>query len=248
MFAIYIPGRGGEATKRLASVGAAWALDDGVTAAQTDIFQDGPDGGGGALIYFERGAGDRSALSRYAPAAQTWEPAAPAGELAGGRFWLGVWNERKPGPDDLQRKTVCDGLPVQLLDGREWLIAVAEYLPKRMRLDRATGAQKLEALPADMPFIDKTNAMFTYLVSDEFQSPLDALGKVFQVVIPQGLTYAAEALAKNYRVNVDLVDMLGLIGEFEAVKIAAVATGLELIATEGEQKKSALLAATSCED
>jgi hypothetical protein len=162
----------------------------------------------------------------------------------GGGYWLGLWKDHRPGPEDLQRQDLADGLPVKLLDGNQWVVAIADYLPKLFRLDRATGEQKLQPLPADMPFIEKTNALFEYLTGDEFHGTLE---ETMTVMIPNGLTYAAEALSKNYRVNFDLLEMLRVVGQLEAVKIAGVATGLELMARRGEQKKSALLAATSAD-
>ena len=130
MFSIYVPGRRGEATQLLKSVGAEWALDPSVTAMATDIFSDGPDDGGGTLVHFDKPLTDpRQAITRVDRTTQIWEPAAPSGELPAGRFWLGLWKERRPGPEDLKRASMSDGMPLELGDGNHWVVPIADYLP-----------------------------------------------------------------------------------------------------------------------
>jgi hypothetical protein len=202
MFSIYVPKGRGEATSLLRRVGAEWALDGNVAAMGTHVVEGGPDGAGGMLVHFDpRGGVAANQITKINLELQDWEPAAPCGEQRGGRYWLGLWKDHRPGPEDLQRQDLADGLPVKLLDGNQWVVAIADYLPKLFRLDRATGEQKLQPLPADMPFIEKTNALFEYLTGDEFHGTLE---ETMTVMIPNGLTYAAEALSKNYRVNFDL--------------------------------------------
>lgn len=243
MFSIYVPQGRGEAAAMLRKVGAEWALDRSVTAMAIDLRGTGPDGGSGALVYFDSRVGDAAKqITKIDLSEQEWQPAAPCGELAAGRYWVGLWRDFRPGPEDLQRQELTEGLVVELLDRRHWQIPIADYLPSKLAIDRTTGEQMRKHLPEFAAFIEKTNAIFRHLISDDFQGHLAA---TMEVVIPQGLIYAAEALAVNYRVNIDLVDMLGVVGDFEAVKIAAVATGLEMRTATAREKKSALLAATS---
>jgi hypothetical protein len=244
MFALYIPGRHRNDNAILHEVGAGWALDPSVTAMFVDV-ENGPDAGMGKLVYFD----SRRRMSPYQIVslnadAQEWLPAAKDGEQAEGRYWLGVPKAHNPTPDDLQRETVIDGLPVTLCDKQQWVIPIADYFPRRLTLNRSTGMQEDRPFAAHLPFINRTNEMFRLLIGDEFQG---RIAEELRVQIPDGLIYAAEALEMNYRVNRDMVDMLGLIGEFEAVKIAGVATGLELLETIETQKKTRLLAMPSCD-
>lgn len=248
MFGVYVPQRRGEASSVLRSVGADWALDPSVTAMGLDVIEGGPDGGGGLLVYFDRRGRLEPAnvLAAIDLEAQEWQPAAPTGDLPAGRYWLGVWKSQRPGPEDLQREEHADGIPLELRDGRQWVVPIADYLPKMLRLNRATGQQEERPSERHAEFIRRANELFRLLIGDGFQESVE---KHLRVVIPDGLRFAADALAINYRVNLDLLDMLaadGIVGEWEAVKIAAVATGVELLAST--EKKSALLALKSCND
>lgn len=240
MFAIYIPGRHRNDVAILREVGAGWAIDPSVTSMFLDV-EIGPDGGAGKLVYFDS--------RRFVPGQVTsveqanWLPAAKDGDQAEGRYWVGVSKERKPGPDELERASQCDGPKVALLDGNAWTIPVADYLPKRLTINRSTGKQEDKPLDEHCEFIARTNDMFRHLISDEFQHRVQ---EELLAVVPDGLVYASLALGKNYRVNLDLVDALGLIGDFEALKIAGVATSLDLLASIDGQKKSRLLAMSNC--
>lgn len=244
MFAIYIPGRHRNDATILREVGAGWALDPSVTAMFLDV-EIGPDGGAGKLVYFEsRRRMTPYKVASFQPATQRWLPAAKDGDQTEGRYWVGLPIDHRPAPDDLQRETVIDGLPVKLCDDQHWVIPIVDYFPQRLTLNRATGQQEKLPFAGHIPFVQRTNDLFRHLISDQFH---DQVEKELRVQIPDGLIYAADALAVNYRANRDLVDMLELIGEFEAVKVAAVATGLELLGGVDDQKKTRLLAMPSCD-
>lgn len=241
MFSLYLPGRHGNTIDVLEEVGAGWACDQSVSPRFIDV-DEGPDGGLGKLVYFD----SKRRLIPYPitsidQSSQHWQQAAPEGELPGGRYWIGIPKEYAPTPDDLQRETVVDGVPITLLDGHGWTVPVSEYIPKLMSVCPQTGEERLTAMPQYVRFIEQTNELFLYLIGDEFQGLLESQ---FRVVIPRGLAYAADALSVNYRLDLNLTSMLKLIGEFEAVKIAGVATGLDLVATV-DQKKT-LRAKKSC--
>lgn len=243
MFAIYLPGRHLNTDAALRAVGAGWALDPSVTAMFADVPEGGLDGGGGKLVYFDSRRGrfpDR--ITRIDQQTQTWLPAAKCGELAEGRYWLGVVAGVSPLPEWFEREAVIDGLPVKLLDGNHWVVPIVEYLPKRLTLNRSTGEQETRPLDIHMPFVESTSEMFRHLIGEEFQRQV---AEELRVVIPNGLVYASMALGMNYRVNHDLVDALGLIGELEAVRIAAVATGLEPLASISADAADELLSTPS---
>jgi len=131
-----------------------------------------------------------------------------------------------------------------LCDDQRWTIPISEFVPKRLTLDRKTGREgDPQPLPRYARFVTETNKMFRLLVGDEFQGRLE---ESLRVVIPGGLSYAALALEQNYRVNLDLVDMLGLIGDWQAIQVAGITTALDLVETATAQKKSHLRAMQNC--
>ena len=243
MFAIYLPGRHPNTDAAIRDVGAGWALDPSVTAMFLDVPESGPDGGGGKLVYFDGRRGRfPNQITRIDLQTQTWLPAAKDGEAAEGRYWIGVVTGAALSPEWFQREAVIDGPPVKLLDGNHWVVPIAEYLPKRLTINRSTGEQETRPFDIHLPFVEQTNAMFRHLIGEEFQRQVQ---EELSVVIPNGLVYASTALGKNYRVNHDLVDALGLIGELEAVRIAAVATGLESLASISLDAEADLLSTPS---
>jgi hypothetical protein len=139
----------------------------------------------------------------------------------------------------LEREQLIDGPPVILCDDKSWVVPVCIYFPKRLTLNRTTGEEERKAAPEHAEFIDRCNELFMWFLGDEFQEKV-AEEKI--VVIPKGLTFAADALSKNYRVNRDLVDMLGLIDDNTAFAVARVATGLSLVDEIDAQKKTGRLA------
>lgn len=191
----------------------------------TDCFE-GPCGSG-KLIYANRGV----PVSEYRPDLQQW--------LDCGKYWLGIWTNRKPTPELLQREIVLDGQLLRLCDGNMWSIPIVEYLPHRLTVDRTTGNEIRVVAPQHLDFAEWCNQLYRYFLSDEFQ---DRVKEEYVIHIENGLTFAAAALAKNYRVNRDLIDMLGLIEDHEAFKIAEVATGLALFNQLDDQKKTEVLA------
>jgi len=70
----------------------------------------GPDGGQGAIVTLS----DRY---NYKPAEQTWEQ--------GVGYWVGMWKDSPPTPDDLQRKEIVPGDMVTLGDDNAWIVPKA---------------------------------------------------------------------------------------------------------------------------
>jgi hypothetical protein len=84
----------------------------------------GPEGVSGAFTWV-RGSipeGEESAYAHHDEAKQTWL------KCAGGKFWIGYWNDRKPGPEQLSRPFRYGGYNVTLGDGNRWCIPVAHLL------------------------------------------------------------------------------------------------------------------------
>ncbi len=236
MFAIFVPGTSLVTEETLRELGCGPLLDATVSAMKIDATVEGPGGEAGQLFYVEQPGSPRRPLVSVDLATQTWTEASRDGEKPPGRYWLGYWTDDPPAPDDLQRPTLIDGQLVELCDGRQWAIPVADFLPKRLTFDRETGEETEVVATKHEAFTVEANRLFEHFLSEDLVKVVEG---EHVVSVPNGLRFAIDALAVNYRVNRDLVDMLGLIGKHEAFAVAEVATGLRMIG-EASQKKTLL--------
>lgn len=234
---VYLPGfAGADVQPEFERLGLTELLDRSVTAIATPLAASGPDGGSGKLVTFDAiGLPD---TPRYVDLnTQEWRaaPPDPDHELPAGRYWLGYVKAAKPTPVELQRSDLCDGEPVLLRDGNQWVVPIADYLPKRLVINDATGNEERQVPKRHAEFVQWANLLYDWFLSDGFAK---LSGEKKEVVIPRGLTFAAMALEKNYRINRLLVDMLELMEDYEAFELTKVATGLAASMRLVAQKKS----------
>jgi hypothetical protein len=231
---VYLPkATGGTALEQFPSLGLQSLTDPAVVSIPTEV-RNGPDGSHGVLVTFD--AMGLPATPRAVDLeTQHWHAAPPDGELAKGRYWLGYVKDAKPSAGELQRPKLIDGEAVQLSDGNQWAIPIAEYAPKRLTRDPETGDEIEVAKDQFKRWVDWTNVIYRLIVNE--QCPVQ-IADGYTVNVPNGLAYAALTLSQNYRVNYDVVDVLGLVDKREAAEIAMVATGIRLIATLSAQKKN----------
>lgn len=228
----YLPRYQGSDTQELVRRGLGSLLDRSVTPIMVEATT-GPDGEHGTLVTF-CGAVPLPPPP-YDEAKQTWLAAPPDGELEAGRYWLGYVNDAKPSAGELQRGTLFDGEPVTLRDGNQWVVPISGFLPKRLTRDRTTG-EEIEAVADEHRDFDTwSNAILDLFMSSGF---LEMVTREKVVHIPKGLRYAALALAKNYRVNLDVIDCLDLVGGHEAFDVARVACGMLTLERVLGQKKT----------
>lgn len=220
--AIFIPGCEVNDVSVLKEIGCDELFDRSATAMFADQFT-GPGGQHGKLIYPSR----ELALASYQPDKQEWFDC--------GAYWIGYWKDRKPTPEMLARDPLIDGEPVLLCDDQTWVIPICEYFPMRLTFDRVNGGEKKVPSREHADYINWCNELFRWFITDEFQKKVE---EEHVVQIENGLSFAAAAISKNYRVNADLVDVLGLVDELKAFNIARVATGLALIDIPEDQKKT----------
>jgi hypothetical protein len=234
---VYLPQASGADRKELVDRGLGSLLDSSVDVIPTEV-RTGPDGGYGKLVTFTD-----DTPREYNAETQTWLEAPKDGQLERGRYWVGYANTARPSAGDLQRATLYDGEPVRLKDGNSWIVPIADFLPKRLTRDTATG-EEVE-VPADehREFVNEANAILDLLMSSGF---LQMVERELVIRIPRGLSFAGKALAKNYRVNSDVIDLLKLVDGFEAVDIARAACGhmrLERVLAQKKSLEQALQAA-----
>lgn len=228
---VYIPGSASRSDFEPLGLGSL--LESGVTPIGFEVSK-GPDGGKGMLFGFDSPWLPRDTPTAYDPGSQTWRPATVDGDLACGRYHVGYVNEQKPRPDNLQRRMLQDGEPVELDDHGVWVIPIAEYLPQRLSRDPYTGKEITVPKDEHREFVELANSTFEHFLSDGFAVML----REHRVVIPDGRRLADLALSKNYRVNGDVIDLLQLLDDPKLIEIAKVATGLSLAGRVIDQKKS----------
>lgn len=229
---VYLPGYAGSDRNELVERGCESLLEPDIDVLFHQMDK-GPDGGRGALVSFYAPRLVRTPCS-FDAATQTWREAPPDGKLPGGRYWLGYVNDAKPTAGDLQRAELIDGEPVKLLDDNYWVIPIAQYTPKRLTRDPRSGNEVAVPLDKHKLFVDSANALYRYFLSEAFQV---VVSKDYVIRVPDGLYFASLALSKNYRLNADAIDLLGLVGEYEAFDIARVATGMAILERKIAEKK-----------
>lgn len=183
----------------LANVGLA----DHAAAADSKPIGDGPDATGGILFGWLK----PRVPFQFAPDLQTWTPAAASEDLPAGRFWVGVWNDSPPTPEDLRRPgRDAWGEPV-ILAGEEWRLPPIDLLPKRI-VQFEDGRTGLVPQP-----------QFSQLHADR-ESWLARLAGPEQMVSWIALArLVTQCLAINYRIDVTLALSLGMYDE-ETLKVA----------------------------
>lgn len=194
-FQIYIP-RAADVAESLVDVGLAHLASE--FDARLIV---GPDGGRGALFSWLKPG---STELGYQAERQTWTPAAAAGDLASGRYWLGLWNDSPPTPADLARTYQQPGKPLQLGDGRTWIIPRVAELPRDVQL----------ADDGTLRFVVQRKFHAFYVVADAWRQRLAAMnpddpeaGNVDYVELWE---FANQALEINYRTTPEVVSALSL--------------------------------------
>jgi hypothetical protein len=191
---------------RFAELGIAYAAPD---AGEPDVRQasPGPGGAGGLVI----SAGGGRVL--YKEPEQVWRKGPD------GKWWVGHWKTARPGPEQLARPRICDGTPVKLRDGNEWIVPRCfcrlpnriESLPKV--LDVGDDGVTPLARVADSHHAIWAEAYAWWQVMTG-QMPADAFP------MQRRFAFAAAALGVNYRVG--LVEAFGLLELFSDEDLEAV--------------------------
>lgn len=216
---------------------AALGLDDVLGGAALDRRQveGGPDGQRGVVFALAEPPGRTAAPVGYYPAAQTWTP------CDDGAWWLGVYTDRAPGPDDLARPRLLDGHRVTLADGRPWLIP------------RARAASLVQGQPVVVPALPQRvyfhrpgiTPVDDYLA---FEATAEQLWREHfdASVTPDCARWpsdAAAALGLNYRVGTWEIDALSLLTTTNLHEIIEAVLDLktlcEMLEAASPEKKSA---------
>jgi hypothetical protein len=164
-------------------------------------------------VFYWRDRGfDLAPTYGYHPQQQDWTPA-KAGfrvdasgarePLAEGRFWMGRPKGEPITPESLLRKNHHGGAVVELADGGEWLIPVADKLPRNWGLNDYGVPARF--VPERFEWYCRKTAEFAFLIRNH------KLGA--DIEFPEAWTFAVAALSMNYRLSAEIIDWLGLLND-----------------------------------
>lgn len=233
-FIYAIPAGGMISAKKLEEVGLAGIFGTEIIKAafysQRGTSQ-GPGGGDCTLICI----GDDAKQLYFKPEEQTWQ------QSLNGKYRVGFYENDRPDEQSLRRKKQLAGFEVELGDGGKWLIPVARIitggsvLPQSLILGK-DGAIVTEALPQYAEFSAKAEKLWEdFQVENKWKE-----GKT-KLTVAERMTFAIEALAWNYHINIEEVNLLKLIttenlGEIMAA-IIDVPTIIEVAKQMKDEKK-----------
>jgi len=208
---IYIPREhihGVATEEQLAAVG----LEDHAASAETRPCPTGPDGSGGTLYGWLRPGNP----FHFNAAEQTWFPAAAAGALAKGRYWVGIYNASPPCETDLRRPYRFGGRVVRLA-GQDWLIPTPTELPHDAKL----------ADDGTWRFVIQRRFHDYFLRTQELVDQTASEAGLALTLLDM-LQLSLEALGLNYRLPPELASHLSLFDQVTAAKTFSTALGLDL--------------------
>lgn len=186
-YQIFISGEQTNASQRLIAAGLA----DHVADAEHFAAANGPDGERGLLFAWRKiGVPEMG----YRPDAQTWLPAAAAGELPARRYWVGLWNDKPITPEDLLRPYAYGGKAVRLGDGHDWRIPQAAALPKDLIL-RDDGSYRFAVQRQFHEFYLRACDYFLQIGA----ARADADGEVMVTIDEDWIAFCLQAIRLNYR-------------------------------------------------
>lgn len=157
--------------------------------------------GEGALV-----VDDREKAMVFSPGTQLWA------QRLDGRAWTGMWKDSPPTPDELLRDDSMDGHGVLLRDKRRWVIPVARRMPE------GTGLPEVLIYTADG---------IRHQVAPEFQGLWADACRLWdaggELAVEEMMALAARALAVNYHLGKDELNLLNLV---TSANLAAIAGAL----------------------
>ncbi len=245
-YALYLPGVKGSDPNHLRRVGLDGLLLEG-SPEFAEITEHGPDGKMGMMAAFCKG--DIATDPPFTPKAYVWQPAKACKrrELPEGRFFFGTVRDKPVAPRDILRKGVLTGLGkyVDLRDGNAWHIPEAVNLPHVHGLN-GDGEFERQVSEQYREFweISKSYAVTFCEAIDQLEALKSSNPKnlnpelVIEFPLAEGWEYCCKALAINYRLTPELIDMLGLLDDVGARNIIKVTVGLWIILEVRDQKKT----------
>jgi hypothetical protein len=200
--------------------------------ANRQVENNGPDGGAG-LIVAPYPRGQESGRVGFYPAEQKWFKRSEKGEVRSVKwevgsgkeeknYWLGYFNESRPGPGDLLRegRGIWRTWGVRLRDGNEWEIPIAHALPTHRYLG-TDGEVKRERLPEFRAYREQLERFLA-----AYENAVNGDGTI---LFDEDELYslAGEALGLVYHVGLGEVLSLDLLTDNLAFEIAQAGLGIQ---------------------
>ena len=198
-FLYAIPNGGMVNAEKLKTAGLA-GIFEGVTYSQRQTSQ-GPGGGDCTLICI----GDDAKALYFKPEQQAWQ------QSLNGKYQVGLYEKDKPTEEILRREKQLAGHEIEMGDGSKWLVPVARIitggssLPQSLILGK-NGEVLTEALPQYAQFSAKAEKLW-----EDFRNEISKKKEKIKMTIPERMAFAIEALAWNYHIGTEEVNLLKLI-------------------------------------
>lgn len=236
-YVIFLPGRRGASPANLQAVGLGGLIEGAQFVESLAI----PEFKGGSLVFW----------GEVIPPADLrewkWEPAKEneSAGLAGDRFRIGWDIAAPPTPTDLARPRQFAGHWHTLNDGNEWLI------PSYRRLDHVyqlgdNGQPVRRPSPEWEAFCRRSEEIqrglfelvnLAHLLNGQGMVPDNPDTEIKSCSIQDGIVHASEALAINYRTNLEIVLLFNLFTDLNLPGALSKTIDLpEIIATHDEKK------------
>jgi hypothetical protein len=188
----------------------------------------GPNDLSGSVIAYQTVKGEPPRRIGYYPSEQKWTPIGD-----GSLCWIGIDTDSPPTPDDLRRRKEHAGYPIELGDGKEYMIPVIR------RPDGSTG------LPTDM-YLDAAGNLCEPIKS-AYEAYWEASAEVCKWFMGRmsladldhikALKLAVEALGINYRYSMQEQNVLRLIDKENYLSVLSFSIDLPRVYAESEAQK-----------
>jgi len=224
-YLIFVPGAAGVSTECLKHVGLAELLRDDEPGPDAIECDRGPGGKSGLLMTWR--TGDPAVDPRLMMHDRLeWKPAVridhpELGELKAKRYWIGIDLDNPIKPSDLARKNQVRGLNITLGDGMTYAVPTISRFPNSYQL--ADGGEIKRVVKEQYAEFYRLGMSVAADVLDEFEKVETIRDRVpdiddysIEVTAVDGLRLIAAAIALNYRLNWELVYLLGLLDESTA--------------------------------
>lgn len=166
-------------------------------------------GGENGMIFHRAVTGDDVFPLSYGGELQTWIKFEREGRTT---QYVGMWNDRQPGPADLERKELLRGHPVKLGDERLWTVPVV--------------GPAHSLLPQSYDFLTKSLQIRKQWLP-LFKESEKWVGDWKDNSLLEALDFSLLCLKANYLIGEAEATLLGLMGDDNWLQVMWVATGLK---------------------
>jgi hypothetical protein len=243
-YLIYIPRLAEPDDSQLEKVGLAALRNSGCPIHGTAVRQLGPDDGDGMIFSWVHG--DARDCDPHRHAQLEWTPAKlnKAKGLKEGRYWFGVDPASRPTADDLQLPHIHPGHDVRCADNNFWHIPAAARMPHCHGMN-ADGEWERRIARQYEKFYTRAMRYGVELFSeiDAFEAVKQTMPEMqdsdhaVSVELDDTDKHCCSALALNYRLTPEIIDLLGLLDDATMIAIISATLDLPEIKEVLNQKK-----------